>query len=126
MSNVFSQILWPAAERFKPDFILVSAGYDSHAADPLGQFQCTTNTYGWMSAELVQMASTLCGPGRVLFVLEGGYHLDSLGQSVVASMRGMMSLAPAANGSQANAMLQPEQMHKVEKLCEQVRQLHGL
>eukprot|EP00967_Tisochrysis_lutea_P068770 scaffold90197_cov18-Tisochrysis_lutea.AAC.1 len=71
MSNVFSQILWPAAERFKPDFILVSAGYDSHAADPLGQFQCTTNTYGWMSAELVQMASTLCGPGRVLFVLEG-------------------------------------------------------
>eukprot|EP00983_Pelagomonas_calceolata_P093253 1157756-Pelagomonas_calceolata.AAC.7 len=53
-----------------------------------------------------------------------GYHLDSLGQSVVASMRGMMSLAPAANGSQANAMLQPEQMHKVEKLCEQVRQLH--
>ena len=65
------QVVGPAAERFKPDIILVSAGYDAHWRDPLAGLQFSDSTYHALSAGLRSLAERLCG-GRIVFLLEGG------------------------------------------------------
>lgn len=72
------QIIWKAAERFKPDLILVSTGYDAHWADPLGGLKLSLTGFVQISREFVKMADKLCG-GKIVFVMEGGYDLDVLG-----------------------------------------------
>jgi acetoin utilization deacetylase AcuC-like enzyme len=74
--------VWPAARRFGPELIIVSAGFDAHWADPLGGLGLTLTGYANLSAELIAMADALC-QGRVIFALEGGYNLDALSHSVV-------------------------------------------
>jgi acetoin utilization deacetylase AcuC-like enzyme len=71
---VFERIVWPAAERFQPELILVSAGFDAHWDDPLAQMGLSLAGYSHLTRELIRMAQTLCG-GRIVFVLEGGYNL---------------------------------------------------
>lgn len=72
--TALEQLVGPAAERFKPDIILVSAGYDAHWRDPLAGLQFTDSTYHALSAGLRAMAERLCG-GRIVFLLEGGTFL---------------------------------------------------
>jgi acetoin utilization deacetylase AcuC-like enzyme len=79
----FEQQLVPAARRFKPDFILVSAGFDGMRRDVLGQFDITPQGYTAITRVIVNLANELCG-GRVVSVLEGGYRLDGLAESVAA------------------------------------------
>jgi len=74
-----------ALRGFRPDFLLVSAGYDGHHADPLAQHDVTTAGYGQLSAQLGALADELCG-GRLVAVLEGGYDLGALVESVAASL----------------------------------------
>ncbi|GAX76352.1 hypothetical protein CEUSTIGMA_g3798.t1 [Chlamydomonas eustigma] len=89
MRAVFDQVLGPAAEAFQPEVILVSAGYDSHKLDPLACMNLKTSSFGWMSHELSLLAHKHC-EGRLIFILEGGYHLPSLADSVVASLKGLL------------------------------------
>nr|GEY68477.1 histone deacetylase 14 isoform X2 [Tanacetum cinerariifolium]GEZ36121.1 histone deacetylase 14 isoform X2 [Tanacetum cinerariifolium] len=86
MQTVFYQVISPCAQRFKPDIILVSAGYDAHVLDPLAGFQFTTGTYYMLASSIKQLAKDLCG-GRCVFFLEGGYNLKSLSKSVVETFR---------------------------------------
>jgi acetoin utilization deacetylase AcuC-like enzyme len=65
--------------------ILVSAGYDAHAADPLASMQLSTQAYGAFTERLRGAADRLC-EGRLLLLLEGGYQLDALGASVAESL----------------------------------------
>ncbi len=81
---VFEQIIVPAAKRFKPRFILVSAGYDNHWADPLAMMQVSVTGFGQMAGVIKRLADELCG-GRLVFTLEGGYNLNSLAASVKAT-----------------------------------------
>lgn len=81
-SQVFEELAWPLAERFQPDLILVSAGYDAHWKDPLAQMNLSLTGYAWLARELVHMATRLCG-GRIVFALEGGYQLDVLAYGVL-------------------------------------------
>lgn len=74
---VFERVIWPLAERFQPELILVSAGFDAHWTDPLAGMQLTLKGYAHISRELVMMAQQLCG-GKIVFVMEGGYDLDAL------------------------------------------------
>ena len=67
----------PALRHFRPDLILVSAGFDAHAADPLGQLELTDDDFAWITAELRGYAETACS-GRLVSVLEGGYDLAAL------------------------------------------------
>src|SRR5260221_6101812 len=76
------QIVWPAARRFQPELILVSAGFDAHWADPLGQIKLSLKGYDNLTRQLIQMAEVLC-EGRIVFVLEGGYNLNSLSYGVL-------------------------------------------
>jgi len=79
----FEQKLVPAARRFKPDFILVSAGFDGMRRDLLGQFDITPDGYAAITRVIVRLADELC-QGRIVSVLEGGYRLDGLSESVAA------------------------------------------
>lgn len=73
--------LRPAMESFKPEFVLVSAGFDGHADDPLGSLRYTEDGYAAMTQEIVDLANRYAS-GRVVFFLEGGYALEALAQSV--------------------------------------------
>ena len=73
----------PALERFDPDFLLISAGFDAHARDPLSETLLTEDAFARMSALVLDLARERCG-GRVVSVLEGGYDLEGLARSVEA------------------------------------------
>ncbi len=75
--------LVPAAERFRPEFVLVSAGFDAHAADPLANLEVTTEAYAEATRILCDLAAR-CAGGRLVSVLEGGYDLAALSESVAA------------------------------------------
>jgi len=75
--TLYQRVLWPKARAFRPDLILVSAGFDAHWADPLAMLQLDLDGYAHLTRELIRMAEELCG-GRIVFVLEGGYDLEVL------------------------------------------------
>jgi acetoin utilization deacetylase AcuC-like enzyme len=78
---IFEQVIAPAARRFKPDLILVSAGFDAHWYDPLARIRLSLPGYAHITKTLIQLATDLCG-GRIVFVMEGGYNLDALSNGV--------------------------------------------
>ena len=80
-TDAFVEKILPAIDRFSPEAILVSAGFDAHQADPLGAINLSTNYYGWMTKRLLEMADKHAG-GRLISVLEGGYDLHALAHSV--------------------------------------------
>jgi acetoin utilization deacetylase AcuC-like enzyme len=69
--------------KFKPDLIIISAGFDSHNGDPLGQLKLEDDDFIAMTASAMQWASTACN-GRIVSCLEGGYNLKTLGKTVRA------------------------------------------
>lgn len=79
----FKDIVLPAARAFKPDAVLISAGFDAHAADPLGGINLSTDFYRWMTREMMEVADATAG-GRVISLLEGGYDIDALAECVSA------------------------------------------
>jgi len=81
--HVFAQVLEPCARRFRPHLIIVSAGMDAHAADPLGGMRLSTAAFAALAARVAALADELC-QGRVLVALEGGYSLEALASSIVA------------------------------------------
>ena len=82
--QVFAQIIAPAAKRFGPQLILVSAGYDAHWADELAMMQVSTTGFAQMVKIIKELADELCH-GRLVFSLEGGYNLTALATSVKAT-----------------------------------------
>ena len=72
----------PKLEKFNPQVLLLSAGFDAHQQDPLAQMNVSDDGFYEMTRELVAFADNNCG-GRVISLLEGGYHLEALGRSVV-------------------------------------------
>lgn len=84
--RVFREELRPAIDRFEPGFILVSAGFDAHRADPLANMELSEQGFEEMSREVVGMAADHC-QGRLVSVLEGGYDLEALAASVEAHLQ---------------------------------------
>ena len=82
---VFEDILAPVAKRFEPQLILVSAGYDAHWADSLAQMQVSVSGFARLVEITKTLADMLC-QGRMVFTLEGGYHLEALALSVGATL----------------------------------------
>jgi acetoin utilization deacetylase AcuC-like enzyme len=75
-------------DAFAPGIILVSAGFDAHARDPLAQQSLEAEDYGWATRAIVSLANAH-GGGRVVSSLEGGYDLRALGQSALAHARAL-------------------------------------
>ena len=83
--RVFKEIIEPAARRFEPQLILVSAGYDAHWADSMSMMQLTTPGFARMAAIIKGLADELCH-GRLVLALEGGYEPTALASSVRATL----------------------------------------
>jgi acetoin utilization deacetylase AcuC-like enzyme len=82
--SLVEHVVAPAARQYRPDLILISAGYDAHREDPLGGLRLETASFGAMSARMRALGEELGAP--VGAVLEGGYDLDALASSVAATM----------------------------------------
>jgi acetoin utilization deacetylase AcuC-like enzyme len=81
----------PALDAFRPEFVLISAGFDAHKSDPLAQLLLDEQDYTWITERLMEIADRHAG-GRLVSTLEGGYDLPALGASVAAHIRVMMSM----------------------------------
>jgi acetoin utilization deacetylase AcuC-like enzyme len=86
--RAFHDIVMPAAEKFAPEWILVSAGFDSHRRDPLGGMGVTEDGFSAMAQHLLQLAAQ-CADGKIALLLEGGYDLAALRSSVAAVLQVM-------------------------------------
>ncbi|PWA49596.1 histone deacetylase 14 [Artemisia annua] len=125
MRNVFDEVIVPAAQKFKPDIILVSAGYDGHVLDPHGRFQLTTGGYYTLTSNIKQLAKDVCG-GRCVFFLEGGSNLTTLANSVVESFRAFVGEPSAPPDFKYNFFLVEEPSLKVKEVIQKIKHLHSL
>ena len=82
--------LLPALEAFRPQLLLVSAGFDAHRRDPLAQLQLDAEDYAWLTDELRSIADRHAR-GRIVSTLEGGYDLQALGECSVAHVRALLA-----------------------------------
>ena len=118
--RICAEIITPAAGRFQPDLLLVSAGFDAHWRDPLAGLQLSLTGYANIMRALKATAAQHCG-GKMVLTLEGGYDLDALAGSVVTVLRTLLgdpdlpdSLGPA-----------PRPEAEVGQVIERVRSIHS-
>ncbi len=82
-------VILPRVTDFAPDLVVISAGFDAHRRDPLGNLNLVEADYVWVTRRLMEIAQRRCG-GRIVSVLEGGYDLDALARSVAAHVLALM------------------------------------
>lgn len=118
---LYEGVVIPATRRFKPDLILVSAGYDAHHSDPLADLALSLTGYAWLARTVVALAEELCH-GRIVFVLEGGYNLPVLAYGVLNTFYALLGettvvdpLGPA-----------PRPERDVREYVAELRRLHHL
>lgn len=119
---LFAEIIRPAIERFKPDLMLISAGFDAHWIDPLASMQLTLAGYDHLARECMKLAERLCA-GRIAFVMEGGYDLTALAQgwcNIARALLGKDEISDpyGAPSAPAKADVQP--------LIDELRRIHRL
>jgi len=85
----FERRILPALEKFAPEFLIISAGFDAHYRDPLASLNLKAEDFGWVTRKLLDLADKTAG-GRIVSVLEGGYDLQGLKESVAAHVTALM------------------------------------
>jgi acetoin utilization deacetylase AcuC-like enzyme len=113
--GVFADVILPAAKRFQPDWLLVSAGFDPHRRDPLGGMGVTEAGFGVMAQMLIEAAAASAG-SRIAFLLEGGYDLAGLRASVGAVLAAMRETKPHR--------LDSSHEHRIAPLIRKIHQVH--
>jgi acetoin utilization deacetylase AcuC-like enzyme len=113
--RAFDEVVEPLVERFAPDWVLVSAGYDAHRADPLAGLALSAGDY----AALITRAVALAPQGRAVAFLEGGYDLEALRDSVAATL-------PPLLGETARAAERPTSGGPGGVVVEAAHEVHGL
>lgn len=81
--------IFPALRAFNPDLLIISAGFDAHARDPLAYLRLTNEDFAWVTRELLLIADECCN-SRVVSVLEGGYDLEALASASAAHVKALM------------------------------------
>ncbi len=89
-AGAFERVVLPVVEAYAPELVLVSAGFDASARDPLAQMELSPNAFGWMARELARVTAAST-KGRMALVLEGGYDLVALEQGLRCAVEGMTS-----------------------------------
>jgi acetoin utilization deacetylase AcuC-like enzyme len=121
----FERIIVPVAARFKPEAIVVSAGFDAHELEPLAGLAWTDETYRYLGAATARLAERL-GPCGVLLLLEGGYSRRALRTAVAALAEGAATLevppAPAAAEGERDPVMEREGEVAISAVVEE----HGL
>ncbi|MGH2493271.1 MAG: histone deacetylase family protein [Ktedonobacteraceae bacterium] len=123
LEPVFRQVMAPAADRFDPQLILVSAGFDAHWDDPLGQFNLSTAGFAQLMNVIIEEAKFLC-KGRLVLVQEGGYSLDAMA-ACVATCINLLLGDDAAVDSLGQAPHMPYRIN-TDVLIAELRRLHRL
>src|SRR5581483_8034669 len=119
---VFDQIVWPAAERFDPQLILVSVGFDAYWADPLAAMRLTLDGYSRLAEQVIGMARRCCA-GKIVFALEGGYDMDALRYGAANVARLLLGEPPVdPPGIRPSPRPEPD----IEALIARLKQLHAL
>lgn len=95
MRRVWRDQAFHRLRSFRPELIVISAGFDAHMADPLAQLNWSTEDFVWITDELCQIAADVC-QGRVVSTLEGGYDLDALAEATKAHVERLMAWAESA------------------------------
>lgn len=120
-NRLFTEIVLPAVRRFRPQLIMVSAGYDAHWKDPLGTEVLSVGGYAHLTKLIYDLADELC-EGRLVLSLEGGYNLDALGACVVAACEVLLGRAPSPDHIGAIAAREPD----IEPIIAAIKQQHVL
>jgi len=89
-NSLFLDLICPVVSLFEPDLMLISAGFDAHARDPLASMNVSEKGFGQMARHLNQAAARTCG-GKIVYFLEGGYDLEALSGSVRTVIRETLS-----------------------------------
>ena len=121
--RIFQEILVPVARRFQPQLILVSAGYDAHWADSISLMQLSVSTYAQLARTLKELAEELC-QGKLVFTLEGGYHLQALAYSIKAMLE--VLLGDTALDDPLGKPTLARKPSGIEDLIQQVKGIHNL
>jgi acetoin utilization deacetylase AcuC-like enzyme len=93
--QIYDEIVVPLVRRFKPELVLVSAGYDAHKGDPLANMRLTAAGYAAIVERISVLAREFCG-GKAVFCLEGGYNLEARARSIAVTFRVLLRESPAA------------------------------
>ena len=88
--DAYEEIVLPALDRFRPELIMISAGFDAHRADPLASLELEAEDFGLVTERLCEMARTHCS-GRLVSTLEGGYDLEALAESSAAHVAALLA-----------------------------------
>ncbi len=88
--EAFKEKILPALENFRPDFVIISAGFDAHHRDPLAQLELSEEDFGWATGKLMDVADKHAAH-RLVSLLEGGYDLEGLARSAAAHVRRLMT-----------------------------------
>ena len=88
--HALAERIGPALIEFHPDLLIISAGFDAHADDPLASLVLETEDFAWATRELMRIADMVCD-GRIVSCLEGGYDLHALGEAAAAHVRELMA-----------------------------------
>ncbi len=121
-ATVFDRIVWRAAERFNPQFVLVSVGFDAYWADPLAGMRLSLAGYSHLAGEVIRMAQRSCD-GKVVFLLEGGYDLDALRYGVSNVARLLLGEQPTDPlGAPPGPLVEPD----ISDLLALLATLHSL
>jgi acetoin utilization deacetylase AcuC-like enzyme len=88
--HAIREAVLPALDRFRPELLMISAGFDAHAADPLANLNLVEEDFAWVTRELAALARRHC-EGRIVATLEGGYDLDALAISCAAHVAELMA-----------------------------------
>lgn len=89
--HAITQTWLPALQRFKPQMVFVSAGFDAHSEDPLANISLLDDDFVWITQQIMEVADQHAN-GRIVSMLEGGYALPALGRCASAHVRGLMQL----------------------------------
>jgi acetoin utilization deacetylase AcuC-like enzyme len=89
----FENAILPELTKFAPELVIISAGFDAHTRDPLASINLHAEDFGWVTQKLMDVADQSAG-GRVVSVLEGGYDLQGLSESVAAHVTALMGTTP--------------------------------
>ena len=89
MQRAWGDVILPAIDDFAPELVIISAGFDAHAEDPLANLNWVEDDFVWLTRAIREVADAHAG-GRVVSTLEGGYDLDALASSTAAHLRALM------------------------------------
>ena len=111
--RAWGELVIPVVSQFEPDWVFISAGFDGHMNDQLSQLQLRSEDYGWLAASV----SAIHPSNRLVVALEGGYDIDALEQSTIATLMGLAGIPPL---SEETGTSPKESWHAIDRAAVEI------